>query len=358
MERILVIDPGSVHTRGFLFELSGEKVYLTRSQTFLTTLSLVQMVEVVKKRMALPGAQVLVVSQPQEALTRSLSVFAAEGAAMGVELGAATTRLAVAYLGRTVKVKELPSGLGSGLPSWWEKANLEQVARWLSGREYADTAAVLNYLGMKSLYPAILPSSNWEVGIELAAAREILRQAHFARHLSLVVPAALVKLHFPRLILSGAVFSRNPKPEVLLATLDGLQLQGVWQVWIDRKGVLSALGKLSRWPGSFSGEEFGLVCLGTVVTLEHSFPSGKFLGTLALDLGLDQNQLLDLKADELVRVPLENGQSGKLSLELSAEVSITGSLEGHLIGGELGIIVDTRTRPVGKFSQHWLEALK
>lgn len=353
-----MVDVGSVHTRGFLFKLRNEGVYLAQAQTFLTTLSSSQMVEVVEKKIAPPAARVLAVTQPKAALGRALGAFTAEGAAVGIELGAAAMRLGVASLGQTAKVEELPTGLGSGLPGWWEKARFEQVTRWLNGREYPNASSILNYLGMKSLYPAILPPSWWEVGIELAAAREILRQAHLSRQLSLAMPTALAKLHFPKLILSGAVFAHNPRPEVLLAVLDGLQLRGVWQVWLDQAGILPAIGELPRWPKPFSAEEFGFLGLGTVVMLEHGLAPGRSLGSLVLDLGLDQGQTLELQAGELVRVPLEAGQSGQLSLQLASGVKISGSLAGHLVGGELGIVIDARAQPVDEFNVHWLEALK
>jgi len=88
---------------------------------------------------------------------------------------------------------------------------------------------------------------------------------------------------------------------------------------------------------------------------------------MLIDIGLSEDQVLELVSGEVVRIPFEGEASGKVSLHVKSGIMVHGYKQLDIIqGGTLGIIVDVRGRPLPslhgedlyeKSYRHWYEAL-
>lgn len=188
---------------------------------------------------------------------------------------------------------------------------------------------VENYLGNKDVYPQLIPVGEREHSIEQALARVKITQAVGQDH-------TLADIN--ELVLTGAVFAKAPSlSQALLILLDIVSLPPVVEIHLDTKQLLPALATLSvfkkNWAEKILQQEPFLV-LGNVFSHPEEL-------VLTLDLGLREPLVLDLAAEEVRRIPLEKGQTAPVEFDSPSQ---KGSFEVN--GGELGFIVDTRSKPL------------
>ncbi len=359
MQAELVIVPGSVNTRAFLFSNDSDNIGLIESYQLVTSLEGELMVSVIKQRYSHRYRNIQIVQDHREFISRAVVNLSSSHPVVMISVGAAKTWVAIASFGQVIKVEEVPLGLGTGLSELFNRVTLSDWGRWFPFNEMDYTEAS-NYLGMKSLYPAIVPPSEKQRQIELITAREILYQIRYLVGSYIdKLQSRMLEMVLPRVVLCGAVFTDQPNfGQSLLAALDGLGPRGVWQVWVDSQNILPALGAFPGQSTKIVMSRLGFINLGSVIILEHEYQKAKTLGRLSFDLGLDSKQEVEIKAGDMVRVPYDAQSVGKVLFDVDADVRISSQDESKLTGGELGIIIDARRRPLERaYSKHWVEAV-
>jgi hypothetical protein len=218
---------------------------------------------------------------------------------------------------------------------------------------------VENYLGNKKLYPQLVPLGPREHAIEQAVAIAAASDAEQRRH---GLPALKVARNSgsgtTEIALTGAVFAKAPSfGEALLIVLDALSLPPVTEVFLDTKLVIPALATLSFFEKDLAEKIFlkePLLALGSVFSLPEEL-------NLKLDLGLGEPLALLVAQNRLTCVPLGKGKIARVEFDSPSQ---KGSFEVR--GGELGLVIDTRPKPLQmpssrrerwKMIEGWKEAL-
>lgn len=346
--------------RGFLLDSRRDAAssrpswYLKGSTEKRSTLPTETLTEVISQEFKSQFREKVVLKENKDSFGNALARLSASGVLLAVEVGAAKSYLGVASFGRVETVVAKSVGVGGGVDELFSHTDVEKVLNWLS-RERLSPKELCNYWGTKGLYPQVLPPNKQYQHAELALAREIL--ILLGQEAASSVTISSRQRFTPQLILSGSVLAGDSTGAALHALLDGLNLSGIWNVWLDRQNILQSLGATAE--GALPKEELGFKNLGTVMILEHRREKGTYLGNLSLDLGLEEQQEIELISGEILRVPFNEKTSGKMELEVLPSVKLAGDAEARLVGGSLGIIVDARSRPLPRsYNQHWEEVFK
>jgi hypothetical protein len=293
----------------------------------------------------------------------------------------------VYYRDGSFALKEEKVGLANGLtPLLHSPAERERLYSFLHLE--LDRREVFDFLADRQLYPSRLASSLNERLIELAATTSIIQRlrAEHSRYFMVTPPhderrpskSASIGSHMGVAILTGEGFWFDiPETEslshleglALLAFLDGADIEGIWRVYLDGKNLTAPLGRLKKEGVVSVPVTHYINQLGTVIVLSHNLADGTPLGTLKFDLGFHSPQELHVVSGQILRLPFERGQTGKLEMALQDGVHISGLEESHIPphleieGGSLGIIIDARGRPLQSrltnkgIRQRWLEGI-
>lgn len=287
------------------------------------------------------------------------------------------------YRDGSFAIKEEKLGLAEGLaPLLHSPSERERIYSYV--HLDLDRRDVFNFLADRQLYPARIAGSLNERFVEFAATTAILnRLAQEHERYFTVAPYEPKKgsraTHDPVgiAVLGGEAFWFQTKDInlshleglALLSFLDGTNIEGIWRIYVDGNSLTPALGRLKK-EGVISVPAARYIQqLGTVIVLSHSQTEGTKLGTLRFDLGFHSPQELHVVAGQLIRLPFDRGQAGKVDMRLHEGVRIAG-LDGSLAtpnieieGGSLGIVIDARGRPLHSRSttkevrKRWLEGV-
>jgi hypothetical protein len=247
--------------------------------------------------------------------------------------------------------------MGASLSGLLEQSHLEQITRWLP-EEIPDNL-VLDYLYNKTLHPATLPITHEELAIEQAAARQALRLATerslagLPHHAIYPLPGKLP--WFDRILLSGSVLTRAPRPEQsLLIALDAIQPVGIATLILDQNDLSASLGLVAQLNPLMAVqvlESNSFLNLGTVVTPVGPMRKGFPVLRLQLVRAGNKGQVIDVMAGDLLTIPLSMGRAADVYLEPmhNADIGLgpgRGGWVRRVVGGVFGLIVDARGRPV------------
>jgi hypothetical protein len=229
------------------------------------------------------------------------------------------------------------------------------MARWLF--DGSGESEVADWGMSKGLRPWLVASSAGERAMELAYARESLSQAWRAAcdawpDDGRPLPGNLPKVDM--LVIGGGLLARaRSGADAAMLLLDGLQPYGVCRMAYDTAGLGPALGSLVDVnPGGVRSvlEQDAIEVLGTLIA-----PSGQGRGghpalRIALLMPDGRTLALDLEAGGITRVPLAPGAKARAAIRPSKSFDVGAgpgqSLEIGLEGGSLGIVIDTRGRPL------------
>ncbi|TLM99710.1 hypothetical protein FDZ74_17630, partial [bacterium] len=161
-------------------------------------------------------------SQAFGRMIRFLShIYDPQKAVLGVDLGSASTTLAVGQAGALLQ-DVLPYGTGHGLRAALQQSRIEEIESWLSVHVPQDE--LRDYLYQKSLFPQTTPTTGEALAIESAMARQILRLC--TTHLQ--GQRTGLPHTFEPIVISGGFFSQLPSPgQAMLTALDGIQPTGI-----------------------------------------------------------------------------------------------------------------------------------
>ena len=290
---------------------------------------------------------------------------------VGVDIGGATTDVFSVFknqerepiFNRTVSAN---LGMSYSISNVLAEAGMENVLRWVPFD--IDVGDLGNRIKNKMIRPTTIPQALEELIIEGAIAREALRLA-FDQHKQLAVElrgvqqqrtiseafaqsetgATLVNMLSLDLIVgSGGVLSHAPRRnQAMLMMIDAFQPEGVTHLAVDSIFMMPQLGVLAQVNDAAATQVFERDCLihlGTCIAPVGVAAPGDGSVTITGDL------TETVPFGELRLYPLGVGEKARITIQperrLDMGVGRGQPVEVEVEGGVVGLVVDTRGRPL------------
>lgn len=264
---------------------------------------------------------------------------------LGVGIGSASSHFAISADGSIQNNVYRGLGVGHSAAESLGTLGIDAVMRWLS-LDISENM-VRDYLWQKSLFPSGLPMDNETLEIEQALARAILfeMKRRYTGMSNTLLP------YTEPILASGAVIAQAPAlQQSLLMLLDGLQPSGVTTLLCDRFGALAALGATASINPALVVQvlETGVLTnLGTVIAPVIKAKQGEPALRIRLVEEDGPEKQFEVCKGDIVRLPLAVNKPAKLVVKpLKTMEQFPGSKNLRVVGGELGVIVDLRGRPL------------
>jgi hypothetical protein len=269
---------------------------------------------------------------------------------LGIDLGSATTTVA-ASVGGVTYLNVLPNlGIGHSAREAVALLKPESMVRWLT-RDLRHPDELRDYVSNKELFPHTVPSDLFELELEYAIAREIIRrgvaQARLTwrdvRRRGLLPP-------FGTILLSGSALTRTPHDGwSALIGLDALLPVGVTRLLIDPYNLAVSLGVVVRNNPTAVVQVMdtgAFYDLGSVVSLTGRARKGETVlrGSYKLE-GSKEQHPFEVDFGTVVTLPIPQGVQADVSLRPRNMQIETGETRLNVLGGDLGLIIDARGRP-------------
>lgn len=304
---------------------------------------------------------------------------------LGVDIGGATTDVFSVFqapTGERIYNRTVSANLGMSysICNVLKEAGAENIARWLPFE--IDPADVRNRLRNKMIRPTTIPQTYEDLLIEHAVSREALRLA-FDHHKKLARGLmgvqqqrgvgdifdqatggeTLVKmLELDMIIGSGGVLSHAPRrAQSALMMMDAYQPEGITMLTVDSIFMMPHLGVLSEHLYEAAREVFERDCvveIGTCIAPIGHAKEGDPCVTVkgkGLDVSVPFGQIKVVPIDvtELAEITVEPARNFDVGAGKGKAVNVRrfDSTKGsrdhttNLIGGLVGLIIDTRGRP-------------
>lgn len=291
---------------------------------------------------------------------------------IGVDIGGATTDVFSVFKGIYNKSVSANYGMSYSISNVFAEAGFENVMRWVPFD--MDERDLRNRVKNKMIRPTTIPSLIEELIVEQACAREALRLS-FEQHKALAVGLkgiqqertigdifeqtlsgeTLVNLkELNMLIGSGGVLSHAPRrQQAAMMLIDAFQPEGVTQLTVDSIFMMPQLGVLARVHEKAALQVFEkdcLIYLGTCIA-----PIGQIKeGSVALEAQIHMPDGSVIKKTfnygEMEVIPLPVGYKARAKLKPTYGLDMGEgngvAIEAELHGGVVGLIFDTRGRPL------------
>jgi len=298
---------------------------------------------------------------------------------VGVDIGGATTDIFSVFQGIFNRTVSANLGMSYSVCNVLAEATLENVLRWIPFD--IDRRELNNQIGNKMIRPTTVPHSLEELIIEQAIAREALRLSFiqhrdFAVGLKGVQRARTISDAFDQttsgetlvdmvdldlLVGSGGVLSHAPRRQQAARMLiDAFLPVGITQLAVDsifmmpQLGVLANIGREdimddARWAAAEVFRKDCLIRLGTCLAPVGKAKQNTTVLVVELEMGDGSTAVYELKSGELIRIdapfePLKARVIPEKGIDMGAgkgeEIRTT------VTGGEVGIILDGRGRPL------------
>ena len=292
---------------------------------------------------------------------------------VGVDIGGATTDVFSVFDGTFNRTVSANLGMSYSISNVLAEAGLDAILRWVPIP--IDSKELRNRIGNKMIRPTTIPQTLAELKIEQAIAREALRLA-FLQHKEFAVALkgiqqertiadafrqgeggqTLVKMMELDLVVgSGGVLSHAPRRvQSMRMMIDAFAPEGVTDLAVDSIFMMPHLGVLSSIHEAAATEVFEKDCivyLGSCVApvgrfradrpllrVEARLPDGT---TLDRSFGVEDLKLLPCGHDERLEATLT-----PLQRHLDVGAGPGKPLTTRLRGGEVGVVIDTRGRPI------------
>jgi uncharacterized protein (TIGR01319 family) len=295
---------------------------------------------------------------------------------IGVGLGGATTNIYSIFDEKFVRTVSANLGMSYSICNVLKQAKAENIMRWLPFD--LDEKDLVDILTNKMIRPTTIPQTLDELMIEHATARESIRLA-FNHHLFLARPLrGIIPIHEVSKILeitvsgletyidmmkidliggTGGLLSHAPKRvQSMMILMDAFQPEGVTKLVQDSVFMMPHLGVLSTVHPQAAMEILEkdcLVHLGTCIAPKNPLEEEKNDETiLKMELKMPDGDVLNesFSLGDLKRFPLPLGEEADVSLIPNKKYDV-GAGRGHALvtkvqGGEVGVIVDARGRPL------------
>ncbi len=296
---------------------------------------------------------------------------------VGVDIGGATTdvfsvfknREDEAIFNRTVSAN---LGMSYSVSNVLAEAGIDNVLRWVPFD--IEEGDLRNRVKNKMIRPTTIPQTLQELVLEQAIAREALRLA-FVQHKQLAVELSGVQqqrtiseafdqgesgqtlvnmLSLDMLVGSGGVLSHAPRrQQSMLMMIDAFQPEGITHLAVDSIFMMPQLGVLAQVNAEAATHVFERDCLihlGTCVSPIGVGKEGE--SCLSIEISVQDKAVIteDVPYGEIRLYPLDIGETASVKLQPSRKFDVgagRGSpLEAEAMGGVVGLVVDTRGRPL------------
>lgn len=307
----------------------------------------------------------------QAAIGKILYAYALERQVnlLAVDVGGATTDVYSIYHSVFNRSLNADIGLTYGISNIAKMAGIEKVMRWIP-KEMSERE-VRNIIGnMMVQQPPSLTSD--EILVQQAAAREAMRLAvenhkEIASRLkgvsvrrdigdifSQAFESTYLDMMKTQVVLGrGRVFTQNQTTEATILLLDALQPQGVTEMMIDRLGVMPHLGMLLKESPQGAVQLLSRECLLKLGTCLAPKGRGNRSGVamwIRMTKADGTTTEDEARFGELRTLALGNGDRARLEVTPRRGLDVGRGngrrLEVDVVGGELGLIVDARGRPL------------
>ncbi|BCW94940.1 MAG: glutamate mutase L [Fimbriimonadales bacterium] len=286
---------------------------------------------------------------------------------LGVDIGGATTDVFSVFEGNYTRTVSANLGMSYSICNVMLEAGIQNIRRWLPFdiEEYE----VRNRLRNKMIRPTTIPQTYEDLLLEQAVSREALRLA-FIHHKQLArglkgvqqqrtIGEALDQTETGRTLVqmmtldmiigSGGVLSHAPKrAQSALMMMDAYQPEGVTMLAVDSIFMMPQLGVLSTVHPEAAAQVFDRDCLIRLGSCVAPVGQGKD-GEPCLTI--DYNGKSEtFRYGELRVLPLGVGETLQATLKPARGFDVGAGkgrpVEATLEGGVVGIVVDTRGRPL------------
>ncbi len=295
---------------------------------------------------------------------------------VGVDIGGATTDVFSVFSSLFNRTVSANLGMSYSISNVLAEAGLDNIMRWVPFD--LPENELRNRIANKMIRPTTIPQTREELMVEQAIAREALRLA-FVQHKAFAVSLkgvqqertisdtfeqtssgeTLVKMMELDLIVgSGGVLSHAPRrSQSMHMMIDSFLPEGVTKLAVDSIFMMPQLGVLASVPHPDAKkaavevfEKDCIVWLGTCIAPVGSSKEGKdcvsVKGTTSAGRSIDITQ----RYGELKLYELKLGESAKVSVNPVRGFDVGAgpgkSMEADLTGGVVGLVVDTRGRPL------------
>ena len=296
---------------------------------------------------------------------------------VGVDIGGATTDVFSVFknrdgqgtFNRTVSAN---LGMSYSISNVLAEAGLENILRWVPFE--IDQADLRNRIRNKTIRPTTIPQTLQELIVEQAIAREALRLA-FEQHTQLAVELrgtqqqrtiseafaqteggeSLVNmLGLDMIVGSGGVLSHAPRrQQAMLMMIDAFQPEGITRLAVDSIFMMPQLGVLAQVNQEAATQVFErdcLVHLGTCIAPVGTANPGDACLSIRVEQSEKETIIADVPFGQLRLYPLKVGQKAKVKVQPDRRFSVGADrghpLETEVTGGVVGLVVDTRGRPL------------
>jgi uncharacterized protein (TIGR01319 family) len=292
---------------------------------------------------------------------------------IGVGLGGATTNIYSIIDGRFVRSVSANLGMSYSICNVLKEAGLENILRWIPLEE--DPEDIEDRLRNKMIRPTTIPQTLEELVIEHAVAREALRlglehhktiatrlkgardERKFVVFLSFsdeLRETYIDMMNVGVIAGTGGLLSHAPRrAQSLLILTDGFQPEGVTRIFQDSVFMMPHLGVLSTVYPEASWQIFDkdcLVRLGTVVAPRGTAKEGREVMSVELEMQDGTVIKETMKFGDIKRIPVSEKEEVRAIIKpkgmFDVGIGEGKELESVLYGGIVGIVLDTRGRPL------------
>jgi uncharacterized protein (TIGR01319 family) len=292
-------------------------------------------------------------------LVRYLSkIYDPDKGVLGVDLGASQVTIAAAFGGDLSLSVNSRLGAGSSIKGLLEGRDLFGVMRWLP-HEASDTQ-LKDYIHNKAIRERTIPTTVEELNIELAIARQLIRQSLFNARQTWPsgrdTRSTLLLPQVEPIVAGGATLARTPKPAYsALVLLDALQPTGISTLVMDPYSLAPSLGAMAGPLPLATVQllEAGVfVSMGTIVASIGRVRQGRKVLSYQLEYedGSSTNSG-EVYQGQILVLPLAPGEFGRLTLNPERGIELGFGTLGRagtlrVAGGTIGVIIDARGRPL------------
>ena len=286
---------------------------------------------------------------------------------LGVDIGGATTDVFSVFKGIYNRTVSANLGMSYSICNVLTEAGLPSIKRWLPFEE--SDAYIRNQLRNKMVRPTTIPQNLRDLQIEQAAAREALRLA-FDHHKSLAREMVGVQqqrdiseifeqqgsgktlvdmFSLDMIIGSGGVLAHAPEfAQTALMLMDAYAPEGLTTLAKDSIFMMPQLGILSTLLPEAATEVFEKDCLIRLADCIAPVGTAKE-GDDCLTVNMN-GQTVSVKFGEIKVLPLAQGATAEVSCTVAKSFDL-GQGKGRpatftVHGGEVGLILDCRGRPI------------
>jgi len=290
---------------------------------------------------------------------------------LGVGLGGATTNVYSVVNGRFVRSVSANLGMSYSVCNVMKESGVKNIMRWLPFKMNQDD--LRSRLRNKMIRPTTIPQKMDELIMEHAVAREALRLG-LLHHKSIASRLKGVKISrtigdlfqqeaeesyidmmkIQIIASTGGLLSHAPmREQTMLILIDAFQPEGITRMFQDSVFMMPHLGVLSTIYPEAAWEIFDkdcLVRLGTVIAPRGNASAGEKVMSVKLERPDGDIVQEEVGFGEIKRIRLSTGTEGTITGQLhrgfDAGEGRGHRFEGKVMGGEVGIILDGRGRPL------------